>query len=142
MSPRAPRSPCRGWSRGYTFLPGLKLTLKLLLVLALPAPGSLHFEISTYCPFPNLVISSFTRALCLAHSHGSHSHHQVVENRFIGPSAHLTNRDAIQPSPLDFLASFHGPRQLHRPPDTASGTCQPDNMGSQTRGPRSGSHAI
>ena len=42
-------------------------------------------------------------ALCFAHSDGPHSDYQVCRSRFIGPSAHLTARDAAQPNLLDFF---------------------------------------
>ncbi|MGB6134421.1 MAG: alkaline phosphatase family protein [Acidobacteriaceae bacterium] len=53
---------------------------------------------------PNMVISPFTRAHYVSHIPMDHTAIiKFVENRFIGPSAHLTARDAAQPNLLDFF---------------------------------------
>ncbi|MBW4038480.1 MAG: hypothetical protein HIU91_06300 [Acidobacteria bacterium] len=53
---------------------------------------------------PNMVISPFTRAHYVSHIPMDHTAIlKFVENRFIGPTAHLTNRDAAQPNLLDFF---------------------------------------
>ena len=53
---------------------------------------------------PNLVVSPFTRRHYVSHIPMDHTAIlKFVENRFIGPSAHLTARDAAQPSLLDFF---------------------------------------
>ena len=53
---------------------------------------------------PNLVISSFSRKHYVSHVPMDHTAIlKFVENRFIGPSAHLTARDAAQPNLLDMF---------------------------------------
>ena len=57
---------------------------------------------------------------------------KFVENRFIGPSTHLTNRDAAQPNLLDFFDFTGVPWATPPTPPTPApigSTCQPDNMG-------------
>ncbi|MGA7521389.1 MAG: alkaline phosphatase family protein [Acidobacteriaceae bacterium] len=82
---------------------------------------------------PNFVISPFARAHYVSHIPMDHTAIiKFVENRFIGSSAHLTNRDAAQPNLLDFF-DFTGVPWATPPtppaPNTTSGTCNPDNMG-------------
>jgi phospholipase C len=53
---------------------------------------------------PNMVISPFTRRHYVSHTPMDHTAVlKFVENRFIGPNAHLTARDAAQPNLLDFF---------------------------------------
>ena len=53
---------------------------------------------------PNLIISPFTRKHYVGHAPMDHTAIlKFVENRFIGPNANLTSRDAVQPSLLDFF---------------------------------------
>ena len=53
---------------------------------------------------PNMVISPFTRKHYVSHIPMDHTAIiKFVENRFIGPSAHVTARDAAQPDLLDFF---------------------------------------
>ncbi len=53
---------------------------------------------------PNIVISPFSRKHYVSHVPMDHTAViKFVENRFIGPSAHLTARDAAQPNLLDFF---------------------------------------
>ena len=53
---------------------------------------------------PNMVISPFTRRHYVSHIPMDHTAViKFVENRFIGPSANLTARDAAQPNLLDFF---------------------------------------
>ena len=53
---------------------------------------------------PNIVISPFTRRHYVSHIPMDHTAViKFVENRFIGPNAHLTARDAVQPDMLDFF---------------------------------------
>jgi phospholipase C len=53
---------------------------------------------------PNMVISPFTRRHYVSHIPMDHTAViKFVENRFIGPNAHLTARDAVQPDLLDFF---------------------------------------
>ena len=82
---------------------------------------------------PDMVISPFTRAHYVSHMPMDHTAIiKFVENRFIGSSAHLTNRDAAQPNLLDFF-DFNGIPWATPPtppaPNTTSGTCTPDSMG-------------
>jgi phospholipase C len=53
---------------------------------------------------PNIVISPFARRHYVSHIPMDHTAViKFVEDRFIGPSAHLTARDAAQPNLLDFF---------------------------------------
>jgi phospholipase C len=53
---------------------------------------------------PNLVISPFTRKHYVSHIPMDHTAIlKFVESRFIGPTTHLTARDAAQPNLLDFF---------------------------------------
>ena len=53
---------------------------------------------------PNIIISPFTRRHYVSHTPMDHTAViKFVENRFISPSANLTNRDAAQPSLLEFF---------------------------------------
>jgi phospholipase C len=53
---------------------------------------------------PNIIISPFTRRHFVSHTPMDHTAViKFVENRFIGPSAHLTPRDAAQPNLLEFF---------------------------------------
>ena len=53
---------------------------------------------------PNIIISPFTRKHFVSHTPMDHTAViKFVENRFIGPSAHLTPRDAAQPNLLEFF---------------------------------------
>ena len=53
---------------------------------------------------PNMIISPFTRKHYVSHVPMDHTAViKFVENRFIGASAHLTARDAVQPNLLDFF---------------------------------------
>jgi phospholipase C len=53
---------------------------------------------------PNMIVSPFTIKHYVSHTPIDHTAViKFVENRFIGPSAHLTNRDAAQPDLLEFF---------------------------------------
>jgi phospholipase C len=53
---------------------------------------------------PNIVISPFTRKHYVSHIPMDHTAIiKFVENRFLGSTVHLTNRDAAQPDLLDFF---------------------------------------
>ena len=53
---------------------------------------------------PNIVISPFTRRHYVAHTPMDHTAViKFVETRFLGSSAHLTNRDAVQTNLLEFF---------------------------------------
>jgi len=80
---------------------------------------------------PNIVISPFTRKHYVSHIPMDHTAIiKFVENRFIGPSAHLTARDAAQPNLLDFFdfnaAPWSTPPSLPTPASTSS--CNPANF--------------
>jgi phospholipase C len=80
---------------------------------------------------PNIVISPFTRRHYVSHIPMDHTAIiKFVENRFIGSSAHLTNRDAAQPNLLDFF-DFNAAPWTNPPfPPTASSAsaCNPSNL--------------
>jgi phospholipase C len=68
------------------------------------APAVEGFEAQLGFRLPNIVISPFTRKHYVSHIPIDHTAVlKFVENRFIGPSAHLTARDAAQPNLLDFF---------------------------------------
>ncbi|HZZ37986.1 MAG TPA: alkaline phosphatase family protein [Acidobacteriaceae bacterium] len=97
------------------------------------APAVSGFAAQLGFRLPNMVISPFTRKHYVSHIPMDHTAViKFVENRFIGSSAHLTNRDAAQPSLLDFF-DFTGIPWSTPPtppaPNTTTGTCNPDNMG-------------
>jgi phospholipase C len=82
---------------------------------------------------PNIVISPFTRKHYVSHIPMDHTAViKFVEDRFIGPNAHLTARDAAQPNLLDFF-DFNNVPWAAPPtpptPDSANGTCTPASMG-------------
>jgi phospholipase C len=87
---------------------------------------------------PNMVISPFARRHYVSHIPMDHTAViKFVENRFIGPSAHLTARDAAQPDLLDFFDFVNVPWATPPTPPTPVGdklpngysACQPANMG-------------
>jgi phospholipase C len=68
------------------------------------APALQGFAAQIGFRVPNIVISPFTRKHYVSHIPMDHTAIiKFVENRFIGPSAHLTPRDAAQPDLLDFF---------------------------------------
>ena len=89
---------------------------------------------------PNIVISPFTRRHYVSHIPMDHTAViKFVENRFIGPNAHLTKRDAAQPNLLDFF-DFNNipwatpptpptPVSLTDPSSPGYNTCTPTSMG-------------
>ncbi|PYX46168.1 MAG: hypothetical protein DMG79_17315 [Acidobacteria bacterium] len=82
-----------------------------------------------------MVISPFTRKHYVSHVPMDHTAIiKFVENRFIGPSAHLTNRDAAQPDLMDFFDFTNIPwatppaaENVPVPPAVGS-TCTADKM--------------
>lgn len=88
---------------------------------------------------PNMVISPFTRKHYVSHIPMDHTAIiKFVENRFIGPSAHLTARDAAQPDLLDFFDFTNVPWAVPPTPpipvsDTSLGynSCTPTNFAPQ-----------
>jgi phospholipase C len=68
------------------------------------APAVQGFAAQLGFRLPNMVVSPFTRKHYVSHTPMDHTAViKFVENRFIGPSAHLTARDAAQPNLLDFF---------------------------------------
>jgi phospholipase C len=86
---------------------------------------------------PNMIISPFTRKHYVSHTPMDHTAViKFVESRFIGPSAHLTNRDAAQPNMLEFFDFNETPWSVPpTPPTPASNSslgfnaCLPASMG-------------
>jgi len=81
---------------------------------------------------PNIVISPFTRKHYVSHIPMDHTAIiKFVENRFIGPSAHLTARDTAQPNLLDFFDFNAAPWSTPPTPPTPSSVtaCTPASMG-------------
>jgi phospholipase C len=81
---------------------------------------------------PNIVISPFTLRHYVSHTPIDHTAViKFVENRFIGPSAHLTNRDAAMPDLLEFFDFSGVPWATPPTPPTplaVGGTCTPANF--------------
>jgi phospholipase C len=85
---------------------------------------------------PNMIISPFTRKHYVSHTPMDHTAIiKFVENRFIGPSAHLTTRDAAQPNLLEFFDFTNIPWSIPPTPpvpvtDQTLGhsTCTPTSM--------------
>ncbi len=74
------------------------------------APAQKGFAAQLGFRLPNLVISPFTRKHYVSHIPMDHTAIiKFVENRFIGPAAHLTNRDAAQPDLLNFFDFTNAP---------------------------------
>ena len=80
---------------------------------------------------PNIVVSPFTRRHFVSHTPMDHTAViKFVENRFIGASAHLTARDAIQPNLLEFFDFSKVPWATPPTPPAPVGTsaCTPTNF--------------
>lgn len=68
------------------------------------AAAKLGFAAQLGFRVPNMIISPFTRKHYVSHTPMDHTAIiKFIENRFIGPSAHLTARDAAQPNLLEFF---------------------------------------
>jgi phospholipase C len=86
---------------------------------------------------PNIIISPFTRKHYVSHTPMDHTAViKFVENRFIGPLAHLTPRDAAQPNLLEFFDFTNVPWSTPPSPPipvTAQllghDPCTPENLG-------------
>jgi phospholipase C len=99
------------------------------------APAQQGFAAQLGFRLPNMVVSPFTRRHYVSHVPMDHTAViKFVESRFIGPTAHLTARDAAQPNLLDFF-DFTGVPWLTPPPATGipappaiGGTCTPTKM--------------
>jgi phospholipase C len=97
------------------------------------APAVQGFAAQLGFRLPNIVVSPFTRRHYVSHNPVDHTAVlKFVENRFIGPSAHLTYRDAAQSNFLDFF-DFTGvpwatpPTGIPTPPQVL-GTCNPTDF--------------
>jgi phospholipase C len=103
--------------------------------VATDAPAVQGFAAQLGFRLPNLVISPFTRKHYVSHVPMDHTAIiKFVENRFIGPTAHLSNRDAAQPDLLDFFdftgvpwATPPAAGSIPAPPAVGS-TCTPASM--------------
>ena len=96
------------------------------------APAMQGFGAQIGFRVPNMVISPFTRKHYVSHIPMDHTAIiKFVENRFIGPSAHLTARDAAQPNLLDFFDFSAVPWATPPTPPTPANpnACTPDSMG-------------
>jgi phospholipase C len=98
------------------------------------APAVQGFAAQLGFRLPNIVISPFTRKHYVSHIPMDHTAVlKFVENRFIGPTAHLTNRDAAQPDLTDFFDFTNIPWQTPPPatpvPPAVGSTCTPTTMG-------------
>ena len=77
---------------------------------------------------PNMIISPFARRHYVGHNPMEHTAIlKFVENRFIGPSAHLTARDAAQPDLLDFFDFTAAP--WANPPAAIPAPATPSTLG-------------
>jgi len=82
---------------------------------------------------PNMVISPFTRRHYVSHIPMDHTAIiKFVENRFIGPSAHLTARDAVQPDLLNFFDFNNNPWATPPMPPTPVSLTDPSSPGYNT----------
>ena len=82
---------------------------------------------------PNMIVSPFVRKHYVGHNPMDHTAVlKFVESRFISPTAHLTNRDAVQPNLLDFF-DFTNVPWLTPPtppaPTPVGATCHPGTLG-------------
>jgi phospholipase C len=97
------------------------------------APAADGFKAQLGFRLPNMVISPFTRRHYVSHIPMDHTAIiKFVENRFIGPSAHLTARDAAQPDLLDFFDFNNIPWATPPTPPTPvsnSTACTPASLG-------------
>jgi len=74
------------------------------------APAQEGFAAQLGFRLPNMIISAFTRKHYVSHTPMDHTAViKFVENRFIGPSAHLTERDAAQSDLTDFFDFANAP---------------------------------
>ncbi|MHB1936571.1 MAG: alkaline phosphatase family protein [Acidobacteriaceae bacterium] len=82
---------------------------------------------------PNIIVSPFIRRHYVSHIPMDHTAViKFVENRFIGPNAHLTLRDAAQPNLLDFFDFTNVPWATPPTPPTpvpVGSSCTPASMG-------------
>ncbi|MBW4026303.1 MAG: hypothetical protein HIU93_02780 [Acidobacteria bacterium] len=96
-------------------------------------PSGRGFSAQLGFRLPNMIISPFTRKHYVSHAPMDHTAVlKFVENRFIGPSAHLTARDAVQPDLLNIFDFTNVPWATPpTPPIPVSdpSSCTPANYG-------------
>ncbi len=96
------------------------------------APSKLGFAAQLGFRLPNLIVSPFVRKHYVSHVPMDHTAIiKFVENRFIGPNAHLTNRDAAQPNLLNFFDFTNIPWATPPTPPVPNpppGQCTPQTM--------------
>jgi phospholipase C len=97
------------------------------------APAQQGFAAQLGFRLPNLVVSPFSRKHYVSHVPMDHTAViKFVENRFIGSSAHLTQRDAAQPDLLDMFdftnAPWATPPTPPAPTTPNPATCTPSDM--------------
>ena len=96
------------------------------------APAVQGFAAQLGFRLPNMVVSPFARQHYVSHIPMDHTAiDKFVENRFIGPGAHLTNRDAAQPDLLNFFDFTNTPWAVPPTPPTPyapPGRCTPTDM--------------
>ncbi len=95
------------------------------------APAQQGFAAQLGFRLPNLIVSPFARKHYVGHNPMDHTAIlKFVENRFIGPSAHLTARDAAQPDLMDLFDFTRVPWATPPTPPAAPApyACTPDNM--------------
>ncbi len=91
------------------------------------APSQQGFVAQLGWRVPNMIVSPFTRKHYVGHTPMDHTAVlKFVENCFIGPSAHLTPRDAAQPSLLDFFDFSGNPWST---PPTPPAPATPQTLG-------------
>jgi phospholipase C len=102
------------------------------------APAQQGFAAQLGFRLPNMIISPFTKRHYVSHTPIDHTAViKFVENRFIGPGAHLTNRDASQPDLSEFFDLQTVPWAVPPTPPAATPVqangfdpnCHADNMG-------------
>ncbi|HET9088498.1 MAG TPA: alkaline phosphatase family protein [Acidobacteriaceae bacterium] len=99
----------------------------------LDAPAQQGFAAQLGFRVPNMIISPFVRRHYVSHTPMDHTAViKFVENRFIGPAAHLTARDNAQPDLLEFFdfnaVPWATPPTPPTPPAVGT-TCTPASMG-------------
>jgi phospholipase C len=97
------------------------------------APAQEGFRAQLGFRVPNMVISPFTKSHYVSHIPMDHTAIiKFVENRFIGPNANLTARDAAQPNLLDFFDFTNVPFAVAPTPPTpysdGGASCTPGNV--------------
>jgi len=91
------------------------------------APAQQGFAAQLGFRLPNMVVSPYTRRHYVSHTPIDHTAViEYVEKRFIGPGAHLTNRDAAQPDLSEFFDFQNVPWLV--PPTPPAGTPVPNGV--------------